>query len=80
MYSFHSGQAQRAAVVMCVALKPKVLLLDEPSSSCDHQSALMLESVIIKSGIASIWVSHDLGQPGRVGGSVQLIRDASVSV
>lgn len=70
-----AGQAQRAAVALCIALRPKVLLLDEPSSSCDHQSALLVERAIVASGITSVWVSHDVGQPGRVGGRIQNIRD-----
>lgn len=65
------GQAQRATVALCVASRPKVLLLDEPSSSCDPASADLMEKVIKSSGIAAVWVTHDVGQPIRVGGRVQ---------
>lgn len=74
------GQAQRALVIMCIALKPKVLLLDEPSSSCDHQSALKLERVIGNSNIAAIWVTHDVAQPERVGGRVMRLGQGATNV
>lgn len=67
-------------MAMSIALKPKVLLLDEPSSSCDHESALMVESVIINSGIAAIWVTHDTRQPLRVGGRIMRLGRGATNV
>lgn len=64
------GQAQRACVALCIASKPKVLLLDEPSSSCDHDSALLVEKAILASKISAVWVSHDVRQSERVGGTI----------
>lgn len=55
---------------MGIALKPKVLLLDEPTSSCDHQSALQLEAVIVRADIPALWVTHDVDQPERIGGRI----------
>lgn len=78
------GQSQRISLAIAVALRPSVLLLDEPSSALDQASTLLLEKILKESRYALIWVSHDPGQPGRVGGRVlQLatgeINDVSVA-
>ncbi|CAN8067818.1 unnamed protein product [Agarophyton chilense] len=74
------GQAQRATVSLCLALRPKVLLLDEPSSSCDLQSTLKMEHAIKQSNIAAVWVSHDASQPQRVGGRIQSMLSSGLPI
>ena len=39
------GQAQRVILAICCALKPAVLLLDEPTSSLDAEATLRAEQV-----------------------------------
>jgi len=73
------GQAQRAQLAVMVALRPRVLLLDEPTSACDNDSAMKVESVLEACGAALIWVTHDAHQPSRVGGRVLTLVDGSVS-
>ncbi|KAI8467845.1 MAG: ciliary BBSome complex subunit 2 [Monoraphidium minutum] len=67
--SLSGGQAQRAALAVAVALRPSVLLLDEPTSACDPDAAMRVEAVLRASGAAVVWVTHDPGQPRRVGGA-----------
>ncbi|KAL4857919.1 ATP-binding cassette sub-family G member 2 [Chlorella vulgaris] len=64
------GQAQRLQLAIAIALRPLVLLLDEPTSALDTESTRRVEAVLKGCGAALIWVSHDPGQPGRVGGRV----------
>jgi ABC-type iron transport system FetAB ATPase subunit len=64
------GQAQRVQLAIAIALKPLVLLLDEPTSALDTESTSRVEAVLKSCGAAVIWVSHDPGQPSRVGGRV----------
>jgi ABC-type iron transport system FetAB ATPase subunit len=64
------GQAQRVQIAIAVALCPSVLLLDEPTSSLDVDSARKVERLLKNCGAALIWVSHDPHQPARVGGRV----------
>jgi len=73
------GQAQRAQLAVMVALRPRVLLLDEPTSACDNDSAMKVESVLKSCGAALIWVSHDAHQPSRVGGRILTLVDGFVS-
>ena len=64
------GQAQRVQLAIALALRPAVLLLDEPTSSLDVESSRRVERLLKSSGAALIWVSHDPQQPSRVGGTV----------
>jgi len=64
------GQAARAALAISLALRPAVLLLDEPTAACDPVAAVRVEEALKASGAALIWVSHDPEQPKRVGGRV----------
>lgn len=72
--SLHSdiqgGQAQRVSLAIAVALQPAVLLLDEPTSALDAASAEQTEAALAACGAALLWVTHDGGQPARVGGRV----------
>ena len=63
------GQAQRAALAICLAMQPKVLLLDEVTSACDPVSTLAVEATLLETGCTLMWVSHDPAQPVRVGGN-----------
>ena len=63
------GEAQRAALAVALVLRPRVLLLDEPTSACDPESTLRVEASIIKSGATLLWISHDPQQARRVGGA-----------
>jgi len=60
------GEAQRVYLCVMLALHPSVLLLDEPTSACDEQAARKVEDLIVHSGIAVLWVSHDPAQMERL--------------
>lgn len=58
-----SGEAQRVALARAIALRPAVLLLDEPLSSVDVRARPSLRaallSAIADSGSATVLVTHD---------------------
>eukprot|EP00967_Tisochrysis_lutea_P145947 scaffold274705_cov36-Tisochrysis_lutea.AAC.2 len=71
------GESQRVYLCVLLALRPEVLLLDEPTSGCDAAAALAVEKLVASSGVAAIWISHDAAQLARVARDVQLKFHAS---
>eukprot|EP00873_Tetraselmis_striata_P017652 jgi/Tetstr1/437916/TSEL_026546.t1 len=74
------GQAQRVMLAIAIALKPAVLLLDEPTASLDPQSVYRVEDCLRRCPSSVIWVSHDPEQPQRVGGKILDLPLGTVSV
>jgi tungstate transport system ATP-binding protein len=67
------GEQQRLALARAWALKPQVLLLDEPTASLDPAATQRVEvflEQISKTGTKIIMTSHDLGQAHRLADDV----------
>jgi tungstate transport system ATP-binding protein len=65
------GEAQRVAMARALALKPEVLLLDEPLANIDRETTGLLESVIATlpaQGTTVVMTTHDPQLPGRLNG------------
>jgi tungstate transport system ATP-binding protein len=65
------GEAQRVAIARALALKPEVLLLDEPLANIDRETTGLLETVIASlpaQGTTVVMTTHDPDHPGRLNG------------
>lgn len=73
------GEAQRVALARALALKPEVLILDEPLSHVDEplreQLAIGLKRFIVDNGCAAVWVTHDRAEALSVSERLTLIQD-----
>ncbi len=62
-YALSGGETQRVALAARLALKPNVLLLDEPTASVDAASAQLIKEAALKarqdSGTTLVIASHD---------------------
>jgi len=60
------GMRQRAALIRTLAIKPKILLLDEAFSALDYQTRIMVTddiySILRKENITAIIVTHDISE------------------
>jgi phosphate transport system permease protein len=67
--SLSGGQQQRLCIARALAVKPEVLLMDEPCSALDPIATARIEDLILdlKRDYAIVIVTHNMHQAGRVG-------------
>jgi ABC-type Fe3+/spermidine/putrescine transport system ATPase subunit len=76
------GEKQRVALARALAASPKVLLLDEPLSSLDAQTAKYLRTELKqlqrRLGITTVYVTHDLMEAVEIADRMAIIQDGRV--
>jgi molybdate transport system ATP-binding protein len=76
------GQRQRVALARALAVRPDVLLLDEPFAALDAPTRTSLledvRSLIARTGVASIFVTHDRNEALRLADTVAVMMDGRI--
>jgi len=77
------GEKKRVALARALALRPQVLLLDEPSAGIDPKKVQTIEKTIIdfsqKRQLTVLWVTHDIEQAKRVSTRIANIKNGKIN-
>ncbi len=76
------GEKQKVAIARAFVLRPKVLLLDEPTANLDQQSAKDIEGLVQEinrvKGTTIILVTHGIGQAKRLSDEVVFLKHGRI--
>jgi putative ABC transport system ATP-binding protein len=76
-----TGERLRLALVRALMVRPKVLLLDEPTAALDPASVAAVEALIttrVRAGLAVLWVTHDAEQAKRIAHRLLVVTSGQV--
>jgi ABC-type dipeptide/oligopeptide/nickel transport system ATPase component len=81
-HNLSGGQRQRVAIAIAIALKPKLLIADEPTTALDvtTQAAILtlLEELVREDGIGLILVTHDLAVVAQTADVAVVMKDGEI--
>lgn len=75
------GEQQRLALARALAVKPRILFMDEPTASLDPASVAVIEAIVREAhreGTKVIFVTHDIGQARRLADDVVFLHRGRV--
>ncbi len=75
--SLSGGQQQRLCIARCLAVRPAVLLMDEPCSALDPAATARIEDLIadLRKDLTVVLVTHNLQQAARVSDHTAFLLD-----
>lgn len=81
-HQFSGGQRQRVMIAMALALSPKLIIADEPTTALDvtvqRQILELLKELQREMGMGLILITHDLAVAGLMADRVAIIKDGTI--
>ncbi|TPJ52801.1 MULTISPECIES: ABC transporter ATP-binding protein [unclassified Mesorhizobium] len=81
-HELSGGQRQRVVIAMACALKPKLLIADEPTTALDvvlqAQILTLLRDLVAESGMGLLLISHDLAVVTEMADRITILRRGEV--
>ncbi len=81
-HELSGGQRQRVVIAMAIALRPKLLIADEPTTALDvttqAQILGLLKKLVVEDGMALLLISHDLGVVADIADTIAIMRRGKV--
>ena len=81
-HELSGGQRQRVVIAMAIAMRPKLLIADEPTTALDvtTQAAILklLQKLVDEDGMGLMFITHDLGVIAGLADKVSIMRQGEV--
>ena len=81
-HELSGGQRQRVVIAMAIAMRPKLLIADEPTTALDvttqAQILKLLKKLVDEDGMGLIFITHDLGVVAGLADKVAIMRYGEV--
>ena len=81
-HNLSGGQRQRVAIAIAIAMKPKLLIADEPTTALDvttqAEILALFKQLVDEDKVALILVTHDLGVVAETADRVVVMKDGNI--